>query len=133
MDSAVFTGRKRVVMSVSEMIGARKESAFSPKHHFGQRRTHHDCYVELDGIQGDGVGHVVLLDEGGNQRLVGGTSEGLRETGNEREAKNVPDVDMARRHENGEDAGCRHLDILRAEQNFSALHAIGDHAADQRE
>ena len=34
IDSVVFTGRKRAVMIDSEMIGARKESAFRPKHHF---------------------------------------------------------------------------------------------------
>src|ERR1039458_7294740 len=32
--SVVFIGRKRALMSESEMIGARKDNAFSPKHHF---------------------------------------------------------------------------------------------------
>ena len=30
-------GRKRAVMIDSDMIGARKETAFSPKHHFSPR------------------------------------------------------------------------------------------------
>ena len=34
IDSVVFSGRNRAEMMESEMIGARKESAFSPKHHF---------------------------------------------------------------------------------------------------
>src|ERR1700692_649413 len=34
MDSVVFTGRKRAVIIDSEMMGARKEIAFKPKHHF---------------------------------------------------------------------------------------------------
>ena len=34
IDSVVFWGRKRVVIIDSEMIGARNESAFRPKHHF---------------------------------------------------------------------------------------------------
>ena len=68
MDSVVFTGRKRAVMSESEMIGARKESAFKPKHHFSPSLAKacpasagpdHDRHVELDRIQRDGVRHVV--------------------------------------------------------------------------
>src|SRR5271165_5776947 len=34
IDSVVLSGRKRVVISKSETMGARKESAFNPKHHF---------------------------------------------------------------------------------------------------
>ena len=34
IDSVVVSGRNRAEMIESEMIGARKESAFNPKHHF---------------------------------------------------------------------------------------------------
>ena len=34
IDSVVLSGRKRVVISKRDMMGARKESAFNPKHHF---------------------------------------------------------------------------------------------------
>src|SRR5579863_6202440 len=34
MDSVVFTGRKRVLIIKSEIMGARNDSAFRPKHHF---------------------------------------------------------------------------------------------------
>src|ERR1700692_471543 len=34
MDSVVFTGRKRAEIIDKEIIGARKERAFKPKHHF---------------------------------------------------------------------------------------------------
>ncbi len=33
IDSVVLTGKKRLVISKSETMGARKESAFKPKHH----------------------------------------------------------------------------------------------------
>src|ERR1017187_8798100 len=50
----------------------------------GERRADHDGYVELDRIQRDGVGHVLLLDQGRNQRLISGAAEGLRESRDER-------------------------------------------------
>ena len=99
----------------------------------GERRSNHDRHVELDRIQRDGVRHVLPLDQRWNQRLIGRTAEGLGEAGNERKAKNVPDVYQAGRHQNSEQPGASHLHILGAEQNLSALHAIGHHAADQRE
>ena len=39
IESVVFCGKNRVVISDSVMIGATKDSAFSPKHHFSPRRA----------------------------------------------------------------------------------------------
>ena len=99
----------------------------------GECRPDHDRHVELDRIQCDGVRHVFLLDQGGNQRLVGRSAEGLGQTGNERKAQDVPDVHLASCHQDGEQSGGSHLHILGGEQNLPALHPIGHHATDQRE
>src|ERR1017187_9489377 len=50
----------------------------------GERRADHDGYVELDGIQRDGVGHVLFVNQGRNQCLVGWSTERLRESRDER-------------------------------------------------
>ena len=78
IDSVVLSGRNRVVIMDSEMIGARNESAFSPKHHFspnfanacpasaGPNRYRH---IELNRIQRNRVRHVLAIDQRRNQRL----------------------------------------------------------------
>src|SRR5579863_4725019 len=45
----------------------------------------------------------------------------------------MPDMYKASADQNRKNPSRRHLNILGAEQNFPALHAIGDDAADQRE
>src|SRR5580765_4385964 len=72
IDSVVFSGRYRAVMMVREMIGARKESAFRPKHHCSPNFAN-ACpasagpisyrRVELDRIQRNGIRHVLSLDQ----------------------------------------------------------------------
>ena len=66
---------------------------FSAKHHvvpeFGQRhpaqgRPDHGRDVELDGVERDGVRHVLFVHQRRDERLVGGAAEGLREAGDER-------------------------------------------------
>ena len=98
-----------------------------------QRRTDDARHVELNGLQGDGVRHVFFTDQRGNQRLVGGSAECLGETGNEREAENLPDADEMEGDEGGEQEGGAHLHALRDEQHLAALDAVGHHAADQGE
>ena len=142
IDSVVFSGRKRARMIESDTIGARKDSAFSPKHHFspslakvcpasaGPTMTATLNWIEFRAMA---FGMSSFSTKRGNQRLVGRTAKGLRETGDEREAKDMPDVDQTSRHQNGEQPGAGHLHVLGAEQNLPALHAVGDHAADQGE
>jgi hypothetical protein len=45
----------------------------------------------------------------------------------------MPDPDEAGRDQQGADKGAAHLDELRAEQEAAAVHAIGNHSADERE
>ena len=68
------------------MMGARKEMPLSPKHqtfpHLArvmprEGRSDHHGGIELHGVQRDGVGHVLLVDQGGDERGVGRAAEGL--------------------------------------------------------
>src|SRR6202041_3876875 len=98
----------------------------------GERRSDHHGNVELDRIEGDGIRHIFFVDESRDQGLIGGTAEGLGESRNEGQAKNVPDMNMAGRDQYREEAGGRHLHILRGEQDLATLDAIGDDSAKQR-
>ena len=142
IDSVVVSGRNRAEMMESEMTGARKESAFSPKHHFspnfasampGERRTNGYRQVELNRIQRDGVGHVLALDQRRNQRLVRRSAKGLGQAGDERETEDRPHMDQSGRHQHGEQRRARHLHVLGDEENLAPLDPVGHHPADQRE
>ena len=69
-------------------MGARKEMPFKPKHHISpelveceaaEGRADDARDVELNGLQRDGIGHVLFIDQHGNQGLIGGAAEGLGE------------------------------------------------------
>jgi hypothetical protein len=99
----------------------------------GERGADGNGKIELDGVQGDGVRHVFAFDERGDERLIGGSSEGLGKTGDERETKNLPDLNVVGGDQNGEDGGRGHLQILRTEKDSTALEAVGDDSADEGE
>ena len=66
----------------------------------GKCRSNGYGHVELNRIQRDGVRHVFPVDQSGNQGLVRGPSERLRQAGDERETQNMPDVDGAGGNQN---------------------------------
>ena len=131
-----------MVIMESEMIGARKGNRIQPKAPFltqlrqsltGERRSNRYRHVELDRIQGNGVRHVLSVNQGRNQRLVRGPAESLGQSGDERKTENMPYVDNSGRHQDREQRRAPHLHVLRDEQNLPALDAVGHHAPDQRE
>src|SRR5262249_10200851 len=67
------------------------------------------------------------------QRLIRGTAERLRQTGKERQRQDVPDPDVTEEDQSRQDERRGHLDVLRSKQESSAIVAICDYAADQRE
>ena len=66
-------------------------------------------------------------------RLVGGSAEGLRQPGGERQREDVADVDAALIHEARQRERGGHLHELRADEQPLAIVAIGDDAAEERE
>jgi hypothetical protein len=97
------------------------------------RRTDHARQVELNRVEGNRVGDVVLADERGEQRLIRRSAERLRQAGDDRQRQHVPDVHDIPVDERGQRERGAHLDALRREQQPLAIVAIGDDAADQRE
>ena len=67
-----------------------------------QHRAHHDRGVELDGIEGDGIGHVLFRDEGGDEGGVGGSAKRLPKAGDEGGDQKMPDLDDVEPHQEGE-------------------------------
>ena len=99
----------------------------------GEERTDHAGQVELDRVERDRVRHVVLADERRQQRLIRGSAEGLRESGDDRQREHVPDAHDVPVDERGQRERGGHLNALRREQQPPPVVAIGDDAADQRE
>ena len=99
----------------------------------GEQRPEHAREIELNRVERDRVRQVLLVHERRDQRLIGGTAEGLREPGHERQRQDVPDAHVAEEHQRRQNERGGHLDVLRAEQQTTAIVAIGDDAADQRE
>jgi hypothetical protein len=65
--------------------------------------------------------------------LIRRTAEGLREAGDERQRQDVPDAHVSKEYQRRQDERCRHLNVLRAEQQSTAIVTIGNDAADERE
>ena len=99
----------------------------------GECGSNGDRQVELDRVQRDGVGHVLSVDQRRNQRRVRRAAKGLGQAGHKRETKDRPNVGQSVGHQDSKDRRTRHLYVLRGEQDFPALDAVGHHAADQRE
>ena len=87
----------------------------------GQRRSDRHRQVELNRIQRDGVGHVFAIDQGGDQRGIGRAAESLRKSRHERQAEDVPDMYQTGGHQECQDRGAGHLNVLRGQQHFAPL------------
>ena len=96
-------------------------------------RAKHARDVELDRVERDGVGQILLVDERRDERLIRGAAERLGETGRERQDEDVPDLHDAEEHEEGQRGRRHHLDVLRRHQRLSSIAAVGQHAADEHE
>ncbi len=142
IDSVVRSGRYRAAISESEITGARKDSAFSPKHHFspsfanakpGKRRSNGHRQVELDRVQRNGIGNVFSIDQSWNQRLIGRCAKSLGQSGDERKTEDLPDMHHPGRYQDSEQRRARHLYVLRDEENLPPLRPVSHNAAHQRE
>ena len=98
----------------------------------GDQRTHHSRQVELNRIQRYRVGNVFALHQSRNQRLVGRSAERHGRARHEHQDHHVPDLHHLEIHQQRQDEGAGHLDVLRSQQNPAAIDAVGDHAADER-
>ena len=98
-----------------------------------QQRPEHARDVELDRVERDRVRQVFLVDERGNERLVRRAAECLREARDEGQDQDVPDLDHAEEHQQGQRAGGAHLDVLRGQERPAAITPVGEHTADERE
>ncbi len=86
--SATMTTRNETPFSAKQSGGADRG-----ERHAGEQRPEHAREVELNRVQRDGVRKILLLDERRHQRLIGRSAERLRESGDERQRQDVPDVD----------------------------------------
>jgi len=127
MDSAVFCGWKREAVQPEAPFFAELGERQS-----AERRADDARHVELDGLQRDGVGHVLFIDQRRDKSLVGRPAEGLRESGDERAAQNMPHANHVQHDQGSEQKRTAHLHVLRGEQELAAVHTVGDHAADER-
>ena len=101
--------------------------------HAGDDRADDAREIELDGVEGDGVGQVFLADKGGDERLIRRPAKGLRTAADTRQTEDVPDLDMVVEDEAGEHEGHRHLHDLRYQHHVPPIAAVGDHAGHQRQ
>ena len=99
----------------------------------GHHRADDAGEIELDGVEGDGVGQVFLADEGGNQGLIRRPAEGLRTARDTRQRQDVPDLHDVEEDQRGQDERRRHLHDLRDQHHVAPIAAIGDDAANERE
>jgi hypothetical protein len=81
----------------------------------------------------NGVRQVFLVNERGDERLICGTAECLRDAGDHRQRQDVPDANGVEVHERGQDERGGHLNALRHHQQLPPIAAVGDHSADQGE
>ena len=98
-----------------------------------ERRPQNARHIELNGIQRDRVGHVFLIHQRWNQRLISRAAERLRQARNEGKRQHLPHLYRVSEHQHSEDGRIHHLHILRAEQHIAAVEAVRQRAADQRE
>ena len=147
---AAFSGRKRTVSMSSATMGARNERALSAKHQqvrdppagrpargpgdpAAQRRSHRHRRIKLHGVQRDGIRHVLFWHQGWDQSGISWAAERLCKPDHEGACEEVPDLDNMEADQQGQDNGRAHLNALREDQHVTALEAIGQNAAYQRE
>ena len=89
----------------SEIIGGDEGESVQPEapcraemrqRQAADHRADHARQVELDGIQRDGVGQILAVDQRRDQRLVSRSAERLRQAGDEGERQDVPDLNPCR-------------------------------------
>ena len=121
----------------------RNDTPLRPKHatmpnavsaRAGDERSDHAREIELNRVERDGVGQVLFRNERRNQRLIGRAAKRLRDAGDERQRRGSARCGRCSVKTSAASvkaaAICTHCDI---EQQVTAVAAIGDDAADERE
>ena len=99
----------------------------------GEQRTEYARQVELNRVQRDRVGQILLSRRASAPATDTPGRRRPGEAGDERQREDLPDLDLAPEHQRRQRQRRRHLHVLRGEQQAPAIVTIGDDAADQRQ
>jgi hypothetical protein len=95
------------------------------------RRAQDSCQVELNRIHCDRVGEIVWSYQSRQESGIGRSPERLAQAHDERECKDVPDLDNVSEEQRSQQKGARHLYVLRGKEHLSAVETICEYTTEQ--